>query len=207
SPSIPGAAMPVLDKAIQEFSTAFNELQGIIRELASQEEQKTAADIENKSQEHHYRELFTDAPGGYLVTDTEATIQECNQAAADMLGMHKDFLLGKRLNIFVIQKDYYTFYSLMDQALEKNETRAAMVHFLPPSGTPIPVFLAIARRKNPAGEFVGFNCLMNPFTQGQQGEESLKNKITQPETYITELVNQDNSAPMAILERLRELQD
>jgi len=193
SPSIPSATMPVLDKAIQEFSAAFNKPQGIIREFASQEQ--------------HYLELFTGAPGGYLVTDTEATIQECNQAAADMLGTHKDFLLGKRLNIFVTQKDYYTFFSLMDQALEGNETRTATVHFLPSSGTPIPVFLAIAGRKNPAGEFVGVNCLINPFTQGQQGEESLKNKITQPETYITELVNQDNSAPMAILERLRELQD
>ena len=193
SPSIPSATLPVLDKVIQEFSAAFNELQGIIRELASQEQ--------------HYLELFTGAPGGYLVTDTEATIQECNQAAADMLGTHKDFLLGKRLNIFVIQKDYYTFFSLMDQALEGNETKTATLHFLPPGGTTIPVFLAIAARKNHAGEFIGFNYLMHHLTQGQQGEESLKNKITQPETYITELVNQDNSAPMATLERLRELQD
>jgi len=194
SPSIPGAAMPVLDKAIQEFSAAFSELQGIIRELASQEEQKTAADLENKSQEHHYRELFTDAPGGYLVTDTEATIQEGNQAAADILGVHKDFLLGKRLNVFVTQKDYYSLYSLMDQALEENETRTAKVHFLPPSGTPIPVCLSIATRKNPAGESIGFNYLMHHLTQGQQDEESFKNKITQLENCLTGLVKAFSTA-------------
>jgi len=194
SPSIPSATMPVLDKAIQEFSAAFNELQGIIRELGSQEEQKTAADLENKALEHYYRELFTDAPGGYLVIDTEATIQECNQAAADMLGMHKDFLSGKRLEVFVIQKDYYSLYSLMDQALEGNETRTATVHLLPPSGTPIPVFLSIAARKNPAGEFIGFNCLMHHLTQGQQDEESLKNKITQLENCLTGLVKAFSTA-------------
>ncbi len=194
SPSIPSATMSVLDKAIQGFSAAFNELQGIIRELASQEEQKTAADLENKSQEHHYRELFTDAPGGYLVTDTEATIQECNQAAADMLGMHKDFLLGKPLNVFVIQKDYYSLYSLMDEALPGNETRKATLHFLPPSGTPIPVFLSIAARKNFAGEFIGFNCLLHHLTQGQQDEESFKNKITQLENCLTGLVKAFSTA-------------
>jgi len=194
SPSTPSATMPVLDKAIQEFSAAFNELQGIIRELGSQEEQKTAADLENKALEHYYRELFTDAPGGYLVIDTEATIQECNQAAADMLGMHKDFLSGKRLEVFVIQKDYYSLYSLMDQALEGNETRTATVHLLPPSGTPIPVFLSIAARKNPAGEFIGFNCLMHHLTQGQQDEESLKNKITQLENCLTGLVKAFSTA-------------
>lgn len=194
SPSISSATMPALYKAIQEFSAAFNELQGIIRGLASQEEQKTAADVENKAAEHHYRELFTDAPGGYLVTDTEATIQECNQAAADMLGMHKDFLLGKRLNVFVIQKDYFSLYSLMDLALEGNETRTATVHFLPPSGTPIPVFLSIAARKNPAGEFIGFNYLLHHLTQGQQDEESLKNKITQLENCLTGLVKAFSTA-------------
>lgn len=194
SPSIPSATMPVLDKAIQEFSAAFNELLGIIRELASQEEQKNAADVENKAQEHHYRELFTNAPGGYLVTDTEATIQECNQATADILGMHKDFLLGKHLNVFVIQKDYYTLFSLMDQALEGNETKTATVHFLPPGGTPIPVFLSIAARKNLAGEFIGFNYLMHHLTQGQQDEESLQNKITQMENCLTGLVKAFSTA-------------
>ena len=100
---------PNLDQVVQGFSGSLNALKEIIKELTGQKEQEAAAALKYKAQEEYYRELFSGAPGGYLVTDTGATIQEGNQAAADLLQTDKDFLLGKSLMLFVIQSDQDTF--------------------------------------------------------------------------------------------------
>jgi putative nucleotidyltransferase with HDIG domain/PAS domain S-box-containing protein len=179
---------PVLGKVIQEFSSILSELRGLIGELASQEEQKTAAEVQRQALEQHYQELFVSAPGGYLVTDADGAIQESNQAAAHMLQTDKEFLSGKSLVFFVVEEDHDIIYSLMDQAREKNEYKAAAVRFLHPKGNPMPCCLAIMGRKNPADELLGFNWLMHPLPQSRQDEETLNSQNIQLETYIKGLV-------------------
>ena len=76
---------PALDKVIQGFSTALNELKEIIKELTSQKEMEAAAALRYKTRERHYQELFDGAPNGCLVTDSKAVIQESNRVAANLL--------------------------------------------------------------------------------------------------------------------------
>jgi HD-GYP domain-containing protein (c-di-GMP phosphodiesterase class II) len=179
---------PDFDKAIQEFSAALNDLKGIIKDLACRQDHEATATAQYQAMDLHYRELFAGAPGGYLVTDTDGTIQESNQAAADMLQGHTDFLPGKPLRFFVSKKDHEAFYSLMEHMVQGGEIKEIKVHVSPPGVTPLPVFLAIAGRRNPEGELVGFNWLMHSLTQSLQDEEVLQNELTQLKFYFTELV-------------------
>lgn len=179
---------PDLEQVIQGFSGSLNALKGIIKDLAGQKEQEAADALKYKAQEEYYRELFSDAPGGYLVTDTGATIQDSNQAAADLLQTNQDFLLGKSLILFVIKSDRDNFSSLMDQARQGSEIRGGLVHLRPPEGIPLPIFLTIAGRRNPAGELIGFNWLMQGQTQSRQDEGALKNRLTHLETRFTGLM-------------------
>jgi HD-GYP domain-containing protein (c-di-GMP phosphodiesterase class II) len=179
---------PDFDKAIQGFSAALNDLKEIVKDLACRQDHEATATAQYQTMDLHYRELFAGAPGGYLVTDTDGTIQESNQAAADMLQGHTDFLPGKPLCFFVSKKDHEAFYSLMDHMQQGREIKEIKVHVSPPGATPLPVCLAIAGRRNPAGELVGFNWLMHSLTPGLQDEEVLQSELTQLKFYFTELV-------------------
>ena len=61
---------PDLDQVIQGFSGSLKALKGIIKELTDQKEQEAAAALKSRASEEYYKELFSGAPGGYLVTDT-----------------------------------------------------------------------------------------------------------------------------------------
>ena len=179
---------PDLDQVIQGFSGSLKALKGIIKELTSQKEQEAAAAIKYKAQEEYYRDLFSNAPGGYLVTDTGATIQDSNQAASDLLQTQMDFLLGKRLSSFVSPSDQETFYSMMDLARQGSGAKVRLVRLQPPGGSPRPVSLAIIGRRNLAGGVSGFNWFMHGYTQSRQEEEVMKSQLAQLETRFTGLV-------------------
>lgn len=173
---------PDLDQVVQGFSGSLNALKGIIKELTSQKEQEAAAALEYKAQEEYYRGLFRDAPGGYLVTDTGATIQDSNQAACELLQTPMDFLLGKRLGSFVRPSDQEISSSMMDLARQGSGAKVRLVRLQPPGGSPRPVLLAIAGRRNPAGELTGFNWLVHGYTQSRQEDEVLNSQLTHLET-------------------------
>ncbi len=183
-----GSQNPRLDQVIQGFSTSLQALKRIIRELTAQREQEAAAALKFKALEEYYRGLFNDAPGGCLVTDTEAAIQEGNRAAADLLQTQMDFLLGQRLGFFVSPGDQETFTSMMDLARQGSGPKVRLVRVQPPGGNPRPVFLGIAGRRNPTGEFIGFNWLMQAYTRSRQEDEVLHSQLAQLETRFTGLV-------------------
>lgn len=185
---------PDLDQVIRGFSGSLNALKRIIKELTSQKEQEAAAALNYKAQQEYYRELFSGAPGGYLVTDAGATILDSNQAAADLLQTDLDFLLGKSLMPLVIESDHETFSSLLDQARQGSGIRGSLVHLRPAEGIPLPIFLTIAGRRNQAGELIGFNWLMQSQTQSRQDEGALKNRLTQLETRFIKLAEAFSTA-------------
>ena len=176
------------DEAIQGFSATLNDLKDIIKESTSQEGREATARVQDQTRDQHYQEPFNAAPGGFLVTDTDGTIQESNQAAADMLQGHMDLLPGKHLSFLVSKKDHEAFYALMDHVRQGGKIKAIRVQVGPPGVTPLAVFLAIAGRRNPAGELVGFNWLMHSLNQSLEDEEVLQNELTQLKFYFTGLV-------------------
>jgi HD-GYP domain-containing protein (c-di-GMP phosphodiesterase class II) len=122
------------------------------------------------------------------VTDTEAAIQESNQAAADLLQTQMVFLLGQRLGFFVTPDDQKIFTSMMDLARQGSGPKVRLVRVQPPGGSPRPVFLGIAGRRNPTGELVGFNWLMQAYTRNRQEDEVLQGQLAKLEARFIGLV-------------------
>lgn len=183
---------PVPDKVIQGFSAALNELKEIVKDLTHQKEMEAAAALRYRTLGRHYKELFTGAPAGYLVTDSKAIIKESNQIAASLLQTDQDFLLGNSLFFFIIPEDHEAVYALMDQALQGGP-QGHIVNLLSPGG-PLPVFLAAAGQRDTAGELVGFQWLMHLHCQSQQNEAALEGKVTQLEACLTGLVKAFSAA-------------
>lgn len=57
-----------------------------------------------------YRELYDSVPVGYVTLDPEGTIQRTNLAAADLLGIPRDHLVGRKLSDFVDRAHQDTWY-------------------------------------------------------------------------------------------------
>ena len=179
---------PVVAAAIQEFSFSMGELLGVMKGAFHQTQEELAAASQYQVLGPHFEELFQSAPGGYLVTDTEATIQESNQVFAALLQIESKFLLGKQLICYVDQEDHETFYAYWNQALLGNESEGIKILLHPPVGEPVPVFLAIASRRDPEGELVGFNWWALNITQTLHEEKALENRVARLEACLSGLI-------------------
>jgi PAS domain S-box-containing protein len=100
----------VIAEALETLSTSLEELYAAGEELHQQNEELYAAQQMLEEERQKYRELFEFAPDGYLLTDTAGTIREANQAAADLLHMPQDDLIGKRLAAYVARQDQKAFH-------------------------------------------------------------------------------------------------
>ena len=88
-------------RAIEELEEALAELQVAEEELRQQNEELIAGRTDLESERYRYRDLFDSAPDAYLVTDAAGIDREANRAAAELLGVDTNFLVGKPLVIFI----------------------------------------------------------------------------------------------------------
>jgi PAS domain S-box-containing protein len=79
-------------------------------ELKAQNEELAEAQSAAESSLKLYRELYESVPVGYVTIDLEGTIQRTNLAAADLLGIARDDLVGRKLSDFVEWADQDTWY-------------------------------------------------------------------------------------------------
>lgn len=91
------------------LSTVLEELAVVLEEIHQQYEELSATHQAIAEQHQRYQELFDFAPDGYLVTDVRGIIQNANQAAGNLFGVHQAFLVGKPLVIFVANADRRAF--------------------------------------------------------------------------------------------------
>ncbi|HKE19922.1 MAG TPA: ATP-binding protein [Kofleriaceae bacterium] len=91
----------MMSKVLEDLATSLEELKVAEEELAAQNRELEAAQASAEVERRRYRELFMDAPEGYLLTDERGTIGEANQAAAALLGISVPLLVGKPLPLFI----------------------------------------------------------------------------------------------------------
>lgn len=122
----------------------------------------------------NYVKLFEHAPDGYVVTDGEATIMEANQAAARLLAVSKDFLIGKSFGLFVDKGSQATFQDLLNRLNEMEETQSWDTNLHPTSGKPFNAFITIAPVQNSDDKGVSFCWLIRDVSKRKLTEEELR---------------------------------
>lgn len=74
-------------------------------ELSNIREELSLARAEVEAERYRYRDLFDQAPDGYVVTTRVGSIEEANVAASGLLGVLPRFLVGKPLPVFIALAD------------------------------------------------------------------------------------------------------
>ncbi len=183
--------------ALQDLSTALEELHVAAEELRRQNEELAAARSIAEAGRRRYQELFEFAPDGYLVTDPEGIIREANRAAAALLGVRQDFLVGKPLLVFVAGQDHQTFHTrlthLHTSAVISQDLPRLEILLQPREGEPFPVSLTVGLIRDVDRQLVGLRWLLRDITERVQAGKKLDWLASFPELNPNPVIEMDLS--------------
>ncbi|MEA5507039.1 PAS domain S-box protein [Halotia wernerae UHCC 0503] len=160
----------------QELQQTFEELQVVEEELAS-----TRQVLELERQ--RYQDLFEFAPDGYLVTDVHGVIQEANNAAATLLCVRQDHLIGKPLVLFVAEQDRHQFINQLRNFPDRQEGE---IDLKPRDGKSFAARFKVASVYNSQGQLVSWRWLLSDISQRKQAEEALRQASEELEQRVIE---------------------
>lgn len=112
----------LLTNSLEELHTTLEELVVAEMELNQQNEELAAARQVVEVERQRYQDLFEFAPDGYLLTSIDGTIQEANRAAAILLNIRQQSLMGKPLITFIPQEGRRVFRSELIQLHQLNRS-------------------------------------------------------------------------------------
>jgi PAS domain S-box-containing protein len=163
-----------LVEALKELTKSLDELQVVAEELRQQNEELAASRLVVESEQKRYQELFNFAPDGYLVTDSLAVIIEANQAAASLLNIQQNYLVGKPLSIFVPESVRADFRTQLIQLQNGELVRNWEIQIQPRQKNPFPAGLTVAPVRNPEGKVIGMRWQLKDITTRKQYEAALE---------------------------------
>ena len=105
-------------------------------ELQGQNEELLRAQQELEASRARYFELYNLAPVGYVGLSEESLVLEANLAAAELLGVGKDALIGQPLTRFIFPDDQDTYYLQRKQLLGAGPPQVAEFRMLRTGASP-----------------------------------------------------------------------
>ena len=161
-------------KALDELSGALEELHVASEELRQQQEELAAARQVAEGERQRYQDLFDLAPDGYLVTDPEGVIREANRAAAAMLGVDPELLMGKPLVVFVGKNDRKAVrVCLARLGAETGSVERFEIDMQPRHGTPFPAATTVSTVCDATGHCIRLHWSLRDVTERKRAEEKI----------------------------------
>jgi PAS domain S-box-containing protein len=167
----------------QELQQTIEELQIVEEEIRQQNEQLLIAREKLDIERQRYQDLFEFAPHGYLVTDKAGIIQECNQAAASLLSIKQEYIVGKPLIVFIAQADRHDF---MSRLMNLQHLQDWELEIQPRTGQLIPASVRVAGIYNYQGELTGWRWLICNISQRKLIELELRQAREELEKRVAE---------------------
>lgn len=173
-----------LAETVTELSATLEELQVAVEEIHERNEELSAAHQATEDERRKYQELFEFAPDGYLITTASGVIQDANQAAATLLNIDKERLIGKPLTAFVTKASRPTFRSQLNRLTHISSPdfpttllyRDWELSMQPRQIEPFPADISVSAILNPQSEIVGLRWLIRDMTYRHQ-VESLRQQL------------------------------
>lgn len=165
-----GALHPVrevLEASLEELHVAYEELQ-------QHHAAVTVAHQATATAHQRYQALFDGTPDGYLVTDSAGLVQEANGAAAALLAVPQDDLVGKPVAVFVPLEERPAFRTHLAALATVPGRHIWVVRLQPRDSPPFTAELTVAAM--PRGVDYGrvFLWLLRDITGRMQAEAVLR---------------------------------
>lgn len=160
----------VAPEVYQKLLTALEELQVAEEELRVQNEALADARDALEAERERYQRLFEFAPDGYLVTDADGTIREANRAAAQLLNVSPEFLVGKPLVTFIPEDERRRFRSRLLHLAEAGGRHEWEARLRPRRGEPFDAILTVEAGRDHDGPVVSVRWLLRDATEYKRAE-------------------------------------
>lgn len=180
----------LLTEAFRELHKALEDLDVANQELRQQSEELSAAQAEVEAERQRYQDLFEFAPDGYLVTDAYGMIREANRAAAILLNINRQFLVGKPLVVFIAESEHKAFLASLNELQRKNWTHPLEVRLQPRKDVSFDAALTVAAIRDSEGKLIALRWLLHDFTERKRAELSLQKLNANLERQVQERTKQ-----------------
>jgi PAS domain S-box-containing protein len=159
-----------------EWSQTVEELQVAEEELYAQVEELATSRQAIEAERQRYLDLFEFAPDGYLVTSPEGVIQEANRAAAALLQVRRDFLVGKPLFLYVATQSRETFSAHLNRLKTGQERQSTTweMRLQPRGDNSFHAALTVGPMYDAQGRVTGLRWLLRDISQRVQMEGALR---------------------------------
>jgi PAS domain S-box-containing protein len=164
---VPSDGQRELLEVLEELRTADEQLRRQNDELAQSRDQ-----IDRERQK--YYELFDFAPDAYVVTDAHATIREANAAASQLLGVPRQFLVGKPIPLFFDETARTSHRHQLDQLCGISRIDDWEITLRPRSGATVPASVSIGRISGKDKSITGFRWIIRDITKQKRAEEEAR---------------------------------
>lgn len=165
----------VWPQALIELGSASEIVHLATEELYQQNEELIQTRTLVEAERQRYQDLFEFAPEGYLVTDAIGTIQEANRAAAKLLNIPQQYLVGKPMSNFVALQERQVFRCFLMQLSKGDKVTELVVHFQKRNGEFFDVACTVGVLRNQQGKPVVLRWLVRDITERQRVELALLN--------------------------------
>lgn len=175
--------LDVFEQSFSELTEAVEELQVAEEELRQQADELQTANLALEVEQHRYQDLFNFAPDGYLVTTTTGTIIEASRAAADLLHVAPEFLIGKPLTALIPLTERPAFRSHLTDVLHTklsfNHVWSWEVLLQPRDEAPVECDLRVGAVRDETGVIVALRWMARNVSARKQTEAQLRHSREQ----------------------------
>src|SRR3954471_10664622 len=182
-----------------ELLEALEELRVADEELRQQNEELAASrDVIDRERQKFF-ELFDFAPDAYVVTDTNGTVREANAAASHMLGVPRQFLIGKPLSLYFDEASRASHRHQLDQLCGVERIDDWEISLRPRSGQQVPVSVSVGRISAKDKSITGFRWILRDISKRKQAEAEVHHLNRELELRVT-----SRTAQLAAEKKIRD---
>jgi PAS domain S-box-containing protein len=157
-------------QAFQELLSSAKMAHLAMEELRQQNEELIQTQNLLQAEREYYQDLFELAPDGYLVTNAEGVIQKANAAAAKLLNVSKQFMVGKAMINFISLEDHQHFRSELNQLSQSDTAKELVIRLQQRHDEFLNAALRVKVVRDPQGKIRHLYWLLRNMTEQQRTE-------------------------------------
>jgi PAS domain S-box-containing protein len=174
SPKAPGGLRALEpDEAYESLGVAMEELSVVEEELRTQLDALAGSKNALEREQERYRDLFENAPDGYLVTDLNGVIRQANRAACTLLNLDWRLIVGKPLVTFVPEEGRTAFRAELHRLAHAPTAGSYELRLKPRRGAAFDAAITLAVERDALGRPAALRWALRDVTLQQQAGQQL----------------------------------
>jgi PAS domain S-box-containing protein len=182
-----------------EAQRLVHELQVHQIELEMQNDELRRALSEIEESQARYLNLYDFSPTGYFTFDREGRIEAANLTGAQLLGLERGRLIGRRFGLFVSTADRLAFNAFLEKVFASRTKETCEAELSKEKKMPPSTERSGTRRFGETGQIIvhieaiasenGQECraVINDITERKRGEEKIQASLLEKETMLKEI--------------------